>query len=67
LGIGHCGLPLPPKRLRYVLVVHLHGEPTAVLRILHCDEGAFVFYHVLVPQASDYLFQTDVVTRIWSG
>jgi len=44
LGTSHCGLAVSLTRLRYVFVVHLYGQPFAVLHVLHCHEGTVIFF-----------------------
>lgn len=39
LGASRHGSAVSFTGLRYILVVHLYGQPFAVLHVLHCHEG----------------------------
>jgi hypothetical protein len=43
LGTSHCGSAVSLTRLCYLLIVHLYGQPYAVLLVLHCHEGMMLF------------------------
>jgi hypothetical protein len=43
LGTSHCGSAVSLTELCFILVVHLYGQPFAVLHVLHCYEGMILF------------------------
>ena len=43
LGTSHRGSAVSLTGLRYILIVHLYGQPLAVLLVLHCNEGMMLF------------------------
>jgi len=47
LGTSHRGSAVSLTELCYILVVHLYGQPFAVLHVLHCYEGMILFLYDL--------------------
>ena len=43
LGASHRGSAVSLTELCHILVVHLYGQPFAVLHVLHCYEGMTPF------------------------
>jgi hypothetical protein len=43
LGTSHRVTAVSHTELCYTLVVHLYGQPFAVLHVLHCYEGMIFF------------------------